>query len=89
MTVAEPPAPRPVIEAMAPMSKTIKVALAGAGCALVGQLWGVLFPINKRLWTSSYVVLTAGIAIVLLVLGVNLLGNGLRETLDPRRADRR
>ena len=27
--------------------------------------------------------------IVLLVLGVNLLGNGLRETLDPRRADRR
>jgi ABC-type dipeptide/oligopeptide/nickel transport system permease subunit len=30
-----------------------------------------------------------GCAIVLLVLGVNLLGNGLRETLDPRRADRR
>ena len=32
---------------------------------------------------------SAGCAIVLLVLGVNLLGNGLRETLDPRRADRR
>jgi predicted acyltransferase len=30
----------------------------------LGQLWGVWFPINKALWTSSYAVLTAGAALL-------------------------
>lgn len=30
---------------------------------LLGQLWGAWFPINKNLWTSSYVVFTAGMAL--------------------------
>jgi predicted acyltransferase len=30
----------------------------------VGQLWGLWFPINKALWTSSYAVLTAGAALL-------------------------
>lgn len=34
----------------------------------VGESWGLWFPINKNLWTSSYVVLTAGFALVLLSL---------------------
>jgi len=35
--------------------------LAGAIAGLViGDLWGIWFPINKRLWTSSYVVFAAG-----------------------------
>ena len=33
---------------------------------VVGHLWGFLFPINKQLWTSSYVVFTAGWALLLL-----------------------
>lgn len=33
-----------------------------------GRLWGVWFPINKNLWTSSYVVFTGGFALVLLAL---------------------
>jgi predicted acyltransferase len=37
----------------------------GIGLA-VGQLWHLWFPINKNLWTSSYVVFTAGFACVLL-----------------------
>ncbi|MGC4021670.1 MAG: heparan-alpha-glucosaminide N-acetyltransferase domain-containing protein [Cyclobacteriaceae bacterium] len=34
------------------------------GCVLtvVGSAWGLFFPINKALWTSSYVLYTAGIA---------------------------
>lgn len=38
--------------------------LAGAGLAayLLGAAWGVAFPINKNLWTSSYVLLSAGAA---------------------------
>lgn len=30
---------------------------------LAGLLWGILFPINKNIWTSSYVVFTAGAAL--------------------------
>ena len=43
--------------------------LFGVGLLLVivGQLWGLVLPINKALWTSSFVVVTAGWA--LLVLG--------------------
>ena len=33
-----------------------------------GLLWSILFPINKSLWTSSYVLFTAGIALLLLTL---------------------
>lgn len=37
----------------------------GIGLAL-GQIWHLWFPINKNLWTSSYVVFTAGFACMLL-----------------------
>ena len=40
--------------------------LAGALGLLAGYAWSFLFPINKNLWTSSYVVFTAGFACVLL-----------------------
>jgi predicted acyltransferase len=42
--------------------------LLGAGAVLVGLglLWGLVFPINKSLWTSSYVVFTAGAALLVL-----------------------
>lgn len=43
--------------------------LAGAIVGLVvGGLWGVWFPINKRLWTSSYVVYAAGWTLLFLFL---------------------
>jgi predicted acyltransferase len=35
----------------------------GAILILIGLGWGLIFPINKSLWTSSYVLYTAGIAI--------------------------
>ena len=43
-------------------------ALAGALCIAAGELWSVWFPINKNLWTSSYVLLAGGIALVALAL---------------------
>lgn len=44
--------------------------LAGAGLALlaVGAVWDVGFPINKNLWTSSFVLWTGGWAVLLLAL---------------------
>lgn len=38
----------------------------GAICVELGLLWNLAFPINKKLWTSSYVLLTAGLAMQLL-----------------------
>jgi predicted acyltransferase len=35
---------------------------AGALAAAFGQAWGWSFPVNKNLWTSSYVLLTGGLA---------------------------
>jgi len=43
-----------------------RLALAGIVGIAVGELWGFWFPINKSLWTSSYVMLTAGLALVVL-----------------------
>jgi predicted acyltransferase len=42
--------------------------LAGAGlaAAALGWLWGLSFPINKALWTSSYALLMAGLAAIAL-----------------------
>ena len=46
----------------------VVVGLVGAGVVgvCVGSAWGLAFPINKGLWTSSYVVFTAGAASLLL-----------------------
>jgi predicted acyltransferase len=45
----------------------IVLALCGALCVELGLLWHLAFPINKKLWTSSFVVLTSGLAMQLLV----------------------
>jgi predicted acyltransferase len=40
----------------------IKIILLGVAAIGLGYLWNMIFPINKPLWTSSYVLFTAGIA---------------------------
>lgn len=43
-----------------------KLLLAGAALMAVAVGWDLLFPINKKLWTSSYVFYTVGIDLVFL-----------------------
>jgi predicted acyltransferase len=38
-----------------------KLLVAGAACVLLALWWNPVFPINKKLWTSSYVLCTVGI----------------------------
>jgi predicted acyltransferase len=38
----------------------------GVFAMLAGVIWGIWFPINKNLWSSSYVLFTAGFALMLL-----------------------
>lgn len=38
--------------------------VAGVAMILTGFCWDMVFPINKKIWTSSYVVYTTGLAII-------------------------
>jgi predicted acyltransferase len=49
-----------------PFEKVAAMFVAGAACAVAGWAWNYWFPINKALWTSSYVLFTAGLALELL-----------------------
>jgi len=49
------------------------LTIAGLLGIAAGLAWGLLFPINKALWTSSYVVLTAGFACVILAVWMRWL----------------
>lgn len=40
--------------------------IAAMALLFTGYAWGLSFPINKKIWTSSYVVLTTGMAIAIL-----------------------
>jgi predicted acyltransferase len=53
--------------------KVLRLACAGIVLLMAGQLWGWWFPINKQLWTSSYVLFTAGAALVILAACVQLI----------------
>ena len=46
----------------------LKILVIGASLTGLGLLWNLLLPINKPLWTSSYVLYTAGIAMMVLAL---------------------
>ncbi|MDQ3918773.1 MAG: heparan-alpha-glucosaminide N-acetyltransferase domain-containing protein [Acidobacteriota bacterium] len=51
---------RPALEKVAGMFTV------GAACVIAGWAWNFWFPVNKSLWTSSYVVFTTGLALQLL-----------------------
>ena len=43
-----------------------KMAILGSLFIIIGWIWGLFFPLNKALWTSSYVIFTGGIGILVL-----------------------
>lgn len=47
---------------LADKKKFFRLLIAGIVCLALGLLWSLYFPIAKRLWTSSYVLLTGGLA---------------------------
>jgi predicted acyltransferase len=49
-------------------TKTLGLAAAAAACMLAGYTWSIWFPLNKKMWTSSYVLAAAGWSLALLAL---------------------
>ncbi|RPH97267.1 MAG: DUF5009 domain-containing protein [Calditrichaeota bacterium] len=44
------------------------LALAGVGSLIIALIWNLVFPINKLIWTSSYVLYAGGWSLLLLAL---------------------
>jgi predicted acyltransferase len=42
--------------------KATQMFIIGVVLIILGQIWNLIFPINKALWTSSYVLYTTGLA---------------------------
>ena len=55
------------------MEKARGIAIAGVSGVLLGGLWNFAFPINKKLWTSSFVLYAAGWSLLLLALSMCLV----------------
>jgi predicted acyltransferase len=47
-------------------SKAMRLALTGVVFIVLAQVWNIVFPINKNLWTSSFVLQVGGISLLLL-----------------------
>lgn len=48
-----------------PSKKLVNLVSFGSLALVIGSVWNIVFPINKNLWTSSYVAFTGGMAILL------------------------
>ena len=46
----------------------LAIILIGIALVIMGKIWDIYFPINKALWTSSYVLYTAGLATLILMI---------------------
>lgn len=51
-----------------PNRKSAALMLAGLLCLVAGYGWGIYFPVIKKIWTSSYVLVSAGYCLLLLAL---------------------
>ncbi len=45
--------------------KAVGLAAASASCLALGYLWSLWFPLNKNMWTSSFVLVAAGYSLAL------------------------
>jgi len=54
-----------LLTASTQLRKLQGIAAASIACIAAGLLWSPWFPINKRIWTSSYVLFAGGLALAL------------------------
>lgn len=66
------------------IEKAAGMFVVGAVCVAIGWAWNSFFPINKALWTSSYVLFTGGLALQFLALCYWLIDiKGYRRWAKP------
>lgn len=57
---------RLMLSPLSPNEKSNSLMTAGFISAALGYFWGLIFPVNENLWTSSFVMVTSGFASMLL-----------------------
>ncbi|GAB3023031.1 acyltransferase family protein [Spirosoma pulveris] len=57
---------RLMTSSVSPTEKVSYLMTAGLFTAVLGYFWGLTFPVNENLWTSSFVLVTAGFAALVL-----------------------
>jgi peptide/nickel transport system permease protein len=60
------------------------LSFLGIGGDPTAPEWGAMLAQAKDYWSKNWFAIAPGAAISLTVLGFNLLGDGLRDALDPR-----
>lgn len=64
------------------------LAFLGLGQRPPSPSWGTMLDVARQFLTESpWMAIWPGVAIILLVMGFNLLGDGLNDAVDPRRDD--
>jgi predicted acyltransferase len=53
---------------LSPIEKAKKMGIMSIGLVVLGLVWSHIFPINKSIWTSSYVLFAAGLTTLLLTI---------------------
>ena len=56
------------IPTLSQLRKVIYIVIIGVTLIIIGLLWNTIFPINKQLWTSSFVCFSGGISVLLFAL---------------------
>lgn len=64
------------------------IAIAGVSGVLLGLLWNLSFPINKKLWTSSFVLFAVGWGLLLLALSIWMFDRQKPEGPEKRKRSR-
>ena len=66
------------------------LSFLGLGLPPPTATWGNMLAEGRdRLWAAPWIANLSGLAIIIVVWGINMLGNGLREQLDPKSRERR
>jgi predicted acyltransferase len=50
-----------------PLRRVLYMVIAAITLMIIGKLWNIIFPINKNLWTSSFVCWVGGLSLLLFV----------------------
>jgi predicted acyltransferase len=56
-----------------PQRKVLLLLAIGTGIIILAQIWDLDFPINKNLWSSSFVLLTGGLSLILLAIFYHII----------------
>lgn len=65
------------------------LSFLGLGLPPPTATWGNMLAEGRdRLWVAPWIANLSGLAIIIVVWGINMLGNGLREQLDPKSRER-